>query len=380
MYGYRRTRPSRRWPVTVAAIVITAAVTAGVLLILERGNKDGAALESVMTELNAAREHEAELESKLRSSESENDRLGSENERLESENDRLGSENERLESELDRIAAELELIEAWTGEDGAVVDPFEIVTELLKYPPVSYAGVALYYEDIKSGYSYSFNPYGMFYGASLVKLPFALELLSRLETMEDDGLDDIFVYTEDSWQYGSGTIVDDPPGTEYTYYELLIKLLGNSDNVAFEELSKKYGYSLIADFTAREGLSALSYDDWSMNAADCVKILRKAYEYIEGEYKYSDVIKETMLGSRHRDMLCTVGRPVAHKYGWDEYAYHDMGIVYGTDKSGEERPYYLIILTELDSGSDDPEVSRYIQTLVRIVDKIHTLSAGAHKA
>lgn len=362
-------RPRSRWgkilSLIAAALVLAVASAVGIHFLLGSGMLPNGC-ESDPVALMEALARESSLMSELELSKEKESSLFSEFERLK-------DEVQALESELDELKADAQ-------DDPNSVDPFELVAELLQHPPVSYASVAMYYEDIESGRSYSFNSEEMFYGASLVKLPFALELLHDLENMDDDGLDDVFIYTEESWCYGSGYIVNSPPGTRYTYHELLKRMLRDSDNVAFNELAKKYGRSLVADFTEREGLVKLSDEDWSLNASDCAKILRCAYDYIEGDYKYSDMIKETMLSSGHRVMICSLDKPVAHKYGWDEYAYHDLGIVYGSDSDGKDRPYFLAILTDLDSGSDDPEVDLYIRTLVRVVDKIHTLSYGKRGA
>jgi hypothetical protein len=54
---------------------------------------------------------------------------------------------------------------------------------------------------------------------------------------------------------------------------------------------------------------------------------------------------------------------VAHKYGWDTGAYHDMGIVF------DKNPYVVVILTDLDSGGT--EVDDYIRSVLKLIDKLH---------
>jgi hypothetical protein len=76
-------------------------------------------------------------------------------------------------------------------------------------------------------------------------------------------------------------------------------------------------------------------------------------------------MKETMMKSTHIVMIpyAVSPTPCAHKYGWDEDAYHDMAIVY------DEHPYILVVMTDLDDGGS--EENSYIRSIVRSIQSIH---------
>lgn len=225
-------------------------------------------------------------------------------------------------------------------------DTFAALDALLMHPPVYGARVAFYYEDIESGVSYSYNADEIMYSASLIKLPFALSLLWENEE-HDLGFDGIFTYTGAEYAYGSGEIKFSPAGSTYTYLELMEYMLRVSDNVAFAVLRDKYGMERYFDFARSIGADSLYADDgWTVNARDGGKILKSAYNYIEGDCAFSAQIKDAMCSSVHTVMLSPglSGKEIARKYGRDYGAYHDMGIVY------DDHPYVIVFLSDMDSG------------------------------
>jgi hypothetical protein len=76
-------------------------------------------------------------------------------------------------------------------------------------------------------------------------------------------------------------------------------------------------------------------------------------------------MKEAMIGSNYPVLIPAGVSPTvaAHKYGWDEDSYHDMGIVY------DEHPYILVIMTDLDEGRSKEIV--YVRDIVRSLHAIH---------
>ena len=56
-------------------------------------------------------------------------------------------------------------------------------------------------------------------------------------------------------------------------------------------------------------------------------------------------------------------KKIAHKYGWDTNAYHDMAIVY------DEHPYVLVFMSNMDQGGS--QVNAYIQKVVSLIDDFH---------
>lgn len=242
---------------------------------------------------------------------------------------------------------------------------FAPLDELLSRPPVYGANVAFYYEDIESGVSYSFNGDTVMHSASLIKLPYALYLLYEAEEREM-GFDEIYTLTGEEDMTGSGDIRNLPVGSTFTYLELIEYSFRVSDNVAFNELRNRYGTYAHFDYVRSIGADSFTQNGgWSLCAKDGAKVLRSAWEYIEGDHLYSDRIKDAMVYSAHTVMLSPglSGKPIARKYGWDENAYHDMGIVYDT------HPYILVFLSDMTSGGHT--VDSYITSVARTCDQIH---------
>lgn len=258
-----------------------------------------------------------------------------------------------------------------TDESGAET---EVITE--EYPRIS-----LYYQDITHGYTYSYNDGEVFYTASLLKAPFALSLLqaatAELEAMESDSdttgtspehvynFDEVYTYIKSDAQSGSGIIVKEPEGTQYTYMQLIELMLTHSDNVAFDQLKKKYGTAEFRTLASKLGTTAMRKDLATMTASDGGKVMAAIYEFMQSDSPYAKFMYDAMTKSIHRVMIpaAAPGKTVAHKYGWDIGAYHDMGIVF------DKNPYVVVILTDLEQGGT--EVDEYIREILKLVGRLH---------
>ena len=103
----------------------------------------------------------------------------------------------------------------------------------------------------------------------------------------------------------------------------------------------------------------------NMTAEDGAKVMKAIYEYIESDDVYSEFLYNSMIDSAHSVMIpyAVSGRKVAHKYGWDDEAYHDMAIVY------DENPYVVIFMSDMDDGGK--EVNEYVRSVIKLVDQLH---------
>lgn len=285
-----------------------------------------------------------------------------------------------------------------------------------------YPRMALYYEDLSTGYRLAYGENETFFSASLIKAPYLLWLLEKISAEEDAAiaraeaaaaetttaetaaapettapetaaaetaaaettaaeteparpamlfederydLSRIFTYTEDKKREGSGVIQYEPEGTEYTYRELCELAIRKSDNVAFGELRNVFGYSDFYAFNTRLGINSVRRNFNQITAADMAIYLRKMYDFIETDANYGQTFGDWLCSSAHTVMIPYAVYPTrtAHKYGWDEEAYHDAAIVYN------EHPYLLVVLTDLDDGGT--EVDTYIRDVVKKVNALH---------
>ena len=226
--------------------------------------------------------------------------------------------------------------------------------------------VAVYYENIETGYTYSYNGDEIYSSASTIKAPYCLYIYYLAEQGLAD-LDSLHTYYEENFQEGTGIIQDMEFGSEFTEHQLLRYAIRNSDNVAIRMLSDKYGTYGFREFVAENGgerdlLSRVSNNVHSarITANACGMYLRMLYDYIEGEHAYSAQLKTDMLSTTYT-MLASNYR-MANKHGWSELsnAFHDMAIIYA------DSPYFLVILSNFHTGSrGDLAIFRAISTVVQ---------------
>ena len=253
-----------------------------------------------------------------------------------------------------------------------------------------YPKISVYYEDIENGYKYDWNGKIVYSSASCVKAPFALTVLKAAADEKADydkmvsdlviqygdkaeipkfepkyDFDKIFTYTEDKYRPGSGVIKSEKYGVQYSYKELIQKLLKYSDNVAFAELKNEYGVDMLKTFAKEIGTTAMKSNIYNATAIDLGKSMKEIHSFFEKDAYYAPFMKQTMMESIHTVMIGSGVSPkkIAHKYGWDDGAYHDMAIVY------DEHPYVLVIMSNMDDGGS--EVNSYIQKIVSLIDELH---------
>lgn len=286
------------------------------------------------------------------------------------------------------------------GENGEAVEEFVKV-----YPKLAY-----YYKDISTGNVVTYNADEIMYSASLIKAPYIFAILEEIDSFEKNkhdfdsagnalydengeplfegqhpnydengkliynageekyNLDVVWTYEPTSmYELGSGEIINMPAGTELTWRELVEYTLLYSDNVAFAQLRERFGYSSFYTKVAKLGIKGVPTGFMNLSANDCAIFLEEIYKYFETGTENALLMKDCMIRSQHTVMI-SVHYPsgtVAHKYGWDIGAFHDMAIIY------DDEPYLLVILTDYDDGGKD--ALSFIGDTVAITKEIHEI-------
>lgn len=270
------------------------------------------------------------------------------------------------------------------------------------------ARVSFYYRDIETGYTLSYESDNIMYAASLIKAPYIYTMLKTVADFEytklnfdadgnplydEEGqplfegvhpnLDDegriIYLAGEEkydlsrTWTFnkeemtveGSGVIQNMEDGIQMSYLELARYALQYSDNIAFAELRKMFGYTEYLRMARSMGVRGSSYGYMKLSADDCGIFLDAIYNFMEMDQVYGALMKDAMVASNYPVLIPAGVSPTvaAHKYGWDEDSYHDMAIVY------DEHPYILVIMTDLDAGSSKEIL--YVRDIVRSIHSIH---------
>jgi len=270
------------------------------------------------------------------------------------------------------------------------------------------AQLAFYYQDMSTGYTLSYNSDDIMYSASLIKAPYVYSMLKTVADFEyqkrnfaadgsplydEEGnplfegahpnldengnilyaegeekfnLNRIWTFDKESMnEEGSGVIKDYDSGFQLTYRELATYALKYSDNVAFSQLRKMFGYTEYYAIARSLGVKGSSYGFMQLSADDCGKFLEAIYAFIEENEVYGGLIRDAMLESNYPYLIPYNVSPAkaAHKYGWDHDSYHDMAIVYN------DHPYILVIMTDLEDGGNS--ANSYIASVVKAINTIH---------
>jgi len=268
--------------------------------------------------------------------------------------------------------------------------------------------LSFYYQDLETGYTLSYNSDDIMYSASLIKAPYIYSLLKAVSDFEyqklnfdadgnplydENGMplfegqhpnldsEGKLIYAEGEEKYdlsriwtfdkekmteeGSGVIKGYEDGYQLTYLQLIEYTLKYSDNTAFAQLRKMFGYTEYYAEARALGVRGSSYGFMQLSANDCGLFLEALYSFIQNNEKYGSLVREAMIGSNYPYLIPYNVSPTkcAHKYGWDIDSYHDMAIVYN------EHPYILVIMTDYDDGGS--AVNTYIGSVVRAINSIH---------
>jgi len=214
--------------------------------------------------------------------------------------------------------------------------------------------VAVYYENLASGFSFNHNAERQFFAASASKLPFALYIYDKLENGQSN-INSRHIFTEEDYWGGSGFIRHRYEfGQEFSQRQLLHLMISPSDNIATRMLRRIHGISGYRSFMENIGgnthfVQNITYAYLSANEAGL--IARHVYGFIAEDGVYSRDFQQNLLHNRYPFIISSY--PVASKSGWAASfggAFHDIAIVYAPSV------YTLSILSNLDGTATD----RYI--------------------
>lgn len=271
---------------------------------------------------------------------------------------------------------------------------------------IIYPKISLYYEDILNGWALGVAPDEVYDAASVIKAPYILSVLETIardeqkfrdrmkaenkpiEKIDKDGdgvaeSDDIkfsdpsydiseeIVYDKATmYKSGSGKIQSMDDGTVFTIKDFFEYTLLYSDNVAYQQLRKRYGYSTMTALASKLGTRTLLLGGNSMSARDAGTLFKEIYRFVQNDEEfdnasYGNLMKNAMLQGNHTVIIPSGVSPsrAMHKYGWDMGAYHDAAVVL------DENPYVLAVFSDLDVGGD--EVNAFLRGIVKRVNTIH---------
>ena len=272
--------------------------------------------------------------------------------------------------------------------------------------------LSVYYKDLETGYTLTYDAGRNFQAASVIKAPYVKWLLTK-------GVDGNEKLTLREKKGGSSFIDEKPIGTEFTVDELMEYAIRYSDNSAYNMLNARFGFGEFNTYADTLGVSAnrdnncvlvnprpqfgyLSAQDIGLYFEDIAKFVetgtpeakdlfswlvttteqaqlpdafagRKQYMmkdtngnaqsegYDDGNVTFLDTPEAVNLAYESRKQGYTIG----HKYGEQgNQAYHDGAIVW------RDRPYVLAITSTLPPY--ERESIRIFHDIAMLVDQLQT--------
>ena len=309
------------------------------------------------------------------------------------------------EEELEKLKSELEegsdvVDHVWVDAEkyvndaketlGDEYDPEMSLSELLKEgeQDAEVPTIAVYYEDLVTGYKYSYNGDMVFDSASVMKAPYITAVLDACteykngnikpdpkdERYSAEKLSEMFDFDktivldeENTAVEGSGVLKYEPLGTQVEFSELFTFALKNSDNIAFRLIKKNFTNKWYYDFLRKHGVKSPFTYEMNLTANEAGKLFKEIYYFTIKNEEYGEFVRETLSSSAHTVLSKSVLPNSIHKYGWDENAYNDAAIVYG------DRPYIAIVFTNIDCGG--AKADAYIREIFKKISAFHNTLA-----
>ncbi len=208
--------------------------------------------------------------------------------------------------------------------------------------------ISFVYKNFETEATCTYNSTKSYSTCSTVKAPFCKCLLESGIDLEEE------ITTTVTWSNDYNTTASEGIGVAHTAEELITRAVNQSDNTAYYNLVKYYGYS---DFNSMNEALGVSYrlgSTWiftKCTADDLALQYEDIYNYAEetdrgkwliGLMNETDL--EVQISAQLGDKYF-----VAHKYGTDrtQYCYHDCAIVYA------DSPFMLIIMTSQYGETDE---------------------------
>ena len=223
--------------------------------------------------------------------------------------------------------------------------------------------VAVHFENMASGFTFSYQGDRQFFGASATKAPFAFYIYKKAERGETN-LDTIMTFTENDFWEGSGIIRHNYEyGATFTQRRLLHLMMAPSDNIATRILRRLHGLTGYREFIASLGgnphyIQTITYSYLSANEAGFY--LREFYRYITSESQFGYIFKQNLLDNRYSFIRSDY--PVGSKSGWAGNfggAWHDMAIIFAPS------PYTLALLSSLEGNHADRAIYNQISDFMQ---------------
>jgi len=200
--------------------------------------------------------------------------------------------------------------------------------------------VAVYFENIETGFVYTFNPDRIYHGASVPKATFSMYIYQMADRGETN--------LDSRHRFRGGTL---------TQREMLRRNLMyscNDSTLALRDVHGIVGYRRwIYDLGGNPDWAANRIMGSRLTANEAGLFARAIYDYIESDAPHAAEFRTNLLNNRIPFIVSDY--PIASKTGWTSQVMHDMAIVYA------DSPYILVILSSRINQAAFREISMAFQ-------------------
>jgi beta-lactamase class A len=236
--------------------------------------------------------------------------------------------------------------------------------------------VSLYFEYLPTGANFSLNRDEKLWPASLIKIPFSMVAMKKIEKGELS-LSQLLTIEEDFRDSDYGSLYLLPVGSKISVENLLREALINSDNTAYLTLINQTNNKEIEEAFSHLGLEAEFYHiletfekdgsaDISMTTKQYSVFFRSLYNSTYLSPYYSNLFLD-ILSDADCIFLCPSipsNIKVAHKFGIHEEKkiFADSGLFYVPN-----RPYMLTVIIRNDGDVSDSQIQRVFDDISKTI-------------
>lgn len=220
----------------------------------------------------------------------------------------------------------------------------------------------VYVRSLEGGEELGVNETEVFQAASVIKLPV---LVGYYQAVEAGKLDPKTVYVlkeEDRFEYGTGSMQNQPEGAEYSYREIARLVANESDNMGAELLIKFLGgYGKVEDLFNQMGLERTRLKENETTVKEMGELLGRIYRGELLSEASRDELFENLTDTANESRLpagVPTGVRVVHKFGSEAGVVNDCGVVYA------DRPYVICVMSVETSDGEGEEVLAKISRVI----------------
>jgi len=200
----------------------------------------------------------------------------------------------------------------------------------------------LYCINLVTGEEFGIKDKDEYIAASTTKLPMNLYLYKKIASGELD-FDSLLTYTEEDYEFGSGTIKDSDYGTQYTIRETARLSVVDSDNCGINMIIRLLEIENIRKYMQDIGGTVYYGRRHRSCPYDLAVYARELYRFYLETPEIAGILIDDLQNTMWNDRINKYlpgDVKVSHKIGNFEGVYNDVGIVF------DSKPYVLAVMSE----------------------------------